>query len=120
MNYTKTIICLANSRKLSGRCIAGKEKTAEGVYEWVRPVSGRLTGEVSEYERMYPNGDDPKILDLIEIPMLHPRPHHYQTENHVIDEKCSWNKVGQFKKNQLHLLADTIDGSVWVTWSLKS
>ncbi len=57
MNYTKMIVCLANSRKLSGRCIAGKEKTAEGIGGWVRPVSKRPTGKVSEYDRMYLNGD---------------------------------------------------------------
>ena len=25
MSYVKTIVCLANSRKLTGRCVAGKE-----------------------------------------------------------------------------------------------
>jgi hypothetical protein len=35
--YTKTIVCLANSRKPpSGRCIAGREVTQTGFGNWIR------------------------------------------------------------------------------------
>jgi hypothetical protein len=34
---TKTIICLANSKKLRERCVAGREFTAPR--KWIRPVS---------------------------------------------------------------------------------
>ena len=114
MNYTKTIVCLANSRKISGRCIAGKEKTEQGFGGWIRPISNRPAGEISEDERMYQNGDDPQVLDLIEIPLFEYRPHYYQTENHLLDDRYCWKKVGQVKRDELHSLIDLVEGNLWV------
>jgi len=89
---TKRIVCLANSRKHSGRCIAGKEVLAEGVGNWIRPASARPSAEVSEEERRYRDGQSPKVLDIIDIPMLAAAPHLYQVENFVIDAECYWTK----------------------------
>ncbi len=50
---TKRIVCLANSRKLQGRCIAGRELVSGKPAAWIRPVSDREHEEVSEYERQY-------------------------------------------------------------------
>jgi len=60
MTYTKTILCLANSRKTSGRCIAGKEWNNGNPGSWFRPVSSRATHEISEEERRFQSGQDPK------------------------------------------------------------
>lgn len=49
----KRLVCLANSRKSGGRCIAGRELLAGNVGEWIRPVSGREHEEVSARERKY-------------------------------------------------------------------
>jgi hypothetical protein len=114
MKYTKTIICLANSRKWSGRCIAGKEKTKRGVGEWIRPVSKRSKGEIFKCEQMCQNREDANLLDIIEVPMLKPQPNKYQTENHLIDDRNSWRKIGQLDKSQLHLLTDKIEGDLWI------
>ena len=88
--YSKTFICLANSRKTSGRCIAGKEVLLDGIGDWIRPVSARLTGELSEEERRFENGGDPRILDVVEVVMIEHRPHGYQVENHLIDDRYYW------------------------------
>jgi hypothetical protein len=62
MAAVKRIVCLANSRKLSGRCIAGKEFGGNAAGTWIRPVGAREHGEVSEYERQYEDGSDPQKI----------------------------------------------------------
>lgn len=114
MNYTKKIVCLANSRKISGRCIAGKEVLAKGFGEWIRPVSNRQSAEISEEERRYDNGGDPKLLDVLTIPMLEPRSNAYQTENHLIDDGMHWAKVDRLGWNDLGKLADQQRGPLWL------
>lgn len=59
------IICLANSKKLGGRCLAGID-IATG--EWVRPVSSEQHQEITWAMRQT-NGVEPKLLDVIEIPL---------------------------------------------------
>jgi len=108
--YIKTIVCLANSRKPpSGRCIAGKEILKSGFGGWIRPVSERPSAEVSEEERRYEDGQDPKVLDIIVVPMMAPAPLLHQTENHVIDAGYYWTKKGDFGWTELiHLLDNPI------------
>ena len=85
MTHCIRIICLANSRKLAGRCIAGREWTATGAGRWIRPVSERLHQEVSEYERQYEDGSDPRALDIVDVPILEPIPQRFQSENWLLD-----------------------------------
>ena len=87
----KRIVCLANSRKMSGRCIAGKEILSDGrIGAWIRPVSDRENEEVSEYERQYIDGSDPSVLDAMEIPLIAPRPKDYQRENWLLNPATYW------------------------------
>lgn len=91
----KRLVCLANSRKLQGRCIAGREWLEEGPGAWIRPVSHREHQEVSERERMYEDGSDPQLLDIIDVPLIEPRAGRPQTENWLLDPKWYWRKVGR-------------------------
>ncbi len=114
MASVKQVVCLANSRKLTGRCIAGREWTAEsGAGDWIRPVSKRENREVSEYERQYEDGSDPQVLDIVQVPVLEPKPDGCQTENWLLDDKYYWRKVGAFSPLDLPKLADPV-APLWV------
>ena len=68
------MLCLANSYKHGGRCIAGIElakdssgcltiiKGADGTPKWLRPISHSFAGEISNYEAR-----NIKILSVIKI-----------------------------------------------------
>lgn len=109
----KRLVCLANSRKLHGRCIAGRELFAGNPGQWIRPVSDREYEEVSEYERQYEDGSDPRVLDIIDIPLIGPKAKSHQPENWLLDPDAYWSKVGEFGHGNLDLLADA-PGSIWI------
>lgn len=106
MSYLKTIVCFANSRKTSGRCVAGKEVHESGAGAWVRPVSDRPNHEVSEEERRYKDGGDPQLLDIIKVPCTRHDPVSHQHENHVIDPNYYWSKEGRVAWGAIHVWVD--------------
>ena len=114
MTESRRIVCLANSRKLAGRCIAGREWSAgRGAGSWVRPVSAREGQEVSEYERQYEDGGDPRVLDVVSIPVLEPRPDGWQTENWLLDPESYWRKEGTYSWFDLPRLVDPV-APLWI------
>ncbi len=105
----KRIVCLANSRKMSGRCIAGIEFLENGRFGgWIRPVSARDNEEVSEDERQYKDGSDPRVLDVIDVPVLNAQPKNFQQENWLLDPVFYWKKVRRVAWNELAQLTDTV------------
>lgn len=109
MPEVKRILCLANSRKLNGRCVAGIELVDDRKVGWIRPVSEREKEEVSEYERQYPDGSDPKVLDLIDLSLLRHQPGTFQRENWLLDPDHYWEKAGRYSWPRLDQLADPIE-----------
>jgi hypothetical protein len=101
MPISRTIVCLANSRKTSGRCIAGSDPQGGA---WVRPISAREHGEVSEWERQYQDGTDPQVLEVIDIPLNEPRPTSYQSENWLLDPEQYWQRRGRIEWGDLAAL----------------
>lgn len=91
----KRMVCLANSRKLSGRCVAGREIVKGRPGSWIRPVSDRENQEVSSEEQRYESGADPEVLDIIGVPLVGPRSAQFQTENWLLDPRYYWEKVGR-------------------------
>jgi hypothetical protein len=67
---------------------------------------------VSFSECRYGNNSSPRLLDIVEVPLLHPEPRHHQTENHVIDAR-PWEKVGELPWNVLEQLRDQ-PPSLWI------
>jgi hypothetical protein len=112
MAVTKRIVCLANSRKLNGRCIAGRELVKGKPGDWIRPVSDREHEEVSERERQYEDGSDPKVLDIVDVPLLKAKPKGYQQENWLLDPAKYWAKSGQVTASDLQKLIDPA-GALW-------
>ncbi|MGH9498531.1 MAG: dual OB domain-containing protein [Terriglobales bacterium] len=118
MPYRKTIVCLANSRKMSGRCIAGKEiDDRRCLGGWIRPVSDRPTQEISEEERQFKRGGDPKLLDIIQIEMLESRPHAPQLENHLINPRSYWVNEGKATWDEVKSATDEVHGALWINGS---
>jgi hypothetical protein len=114
MPYTKTILCLANSRKPpSGRCIAGREMVQDGFGDWVRPVSERPTREISEEERRFENGRQPNVLDVLAIQMRVQVPTGHQQENHEIDAGYYWLRRGSVDWQELVGAVEHINGALW-------
>lgn len=106
VSIVKRLVCLANSRKLSGRCVAGKELVQGVPGVWIRPVSDRPKEEVSKNERQYEDGSDPRLLDMIDVPLKEPRPRSYQSENWLLDPASYWRRVGRTSWSGLATLAD--------------
>lgn len=113
MTDSKRVVCLANSRKLNGRCIAGREVGRRTLGDWIRPVSARNGREVSEYERQYEDGSDPQVLDIISVPILKPLPEQWQTENWLLDDEHYWRKEGTWSRFELSELLDPV-APLWI------
>ena len=114
MSYTKTILCLAASDKHNAYCFAGKDIETG---EWIRPVSSRADEEISDMECTMSKGAKAKLLDILEIPFLKAVPGDFQTENHLIDPKNKWKKIGEGTWQQVEGTLDDHDGPLWVNES---
>jgi hypothetical protein len=112
--YKKVILCLANSWKRGGSCVAGKVLLNLAIGEWVRPISNRSTHEISDPEPRYQDGTLANVLDLIEVSLrTHTRSLH-QTENHVIDSGQRWRKSGRGTWTQVQAALDAVPGALWL------
>ena len=99
---TIEIICLANSRKIGGKCVAGLRVDGGG---WVRPVSANETGTLLPYQCRLEDGMEARTLDFIKIPILRPLPKSHQPENWLIDENVPWRLVSRpAPRNLIHIL----------------
>ncbi|MFJ7238153.1 dual OB domain-containing protein [Streptomyces olivaceus] len=101
MESTKQLICLANSRKHGGRCIAGIDLQSNA---WVRPISSRSGHEVSERERQYLDGTEPRVLDVISMKIIRRQSSGFQRENWILDSSVRWSRMGRVEWEDLRPL----------------
>lgn len=106
MPYGYQIVCLANSRKNSGRCIAGKVTSDRNAGTWLRPIGTSASHEITERDREYDDGSTAQKLDVIDITFTGAPAQGFQRENHIINDNVYWEKVGQFTVNDLARLVD--------------
>jgi hypothetical protein len=66
--YFFEIVCLANSRKHSGRCVAGQIIGGPRSGTWVRPVSARRAAQISAAESRLANGAWLEVQDVVRCP----------------------------------------------------
>ena len=110
----KRILCLANSRKGGDRCVAGREILAGGrPGPWVRPVSSRPNDAVSEQERQYRNGSEPRVLDVVDVPVIKASPQEYQRENWLLDPERRWERIHRVAHADLARFAD-LEEPLWI------
>jgi hypothetical protein len=110
--YTKSFLCLANSRKPGGHCVAGRTFNQQSYTEWLRPVSTRNTHEISDAELTYADGTRAKLLDVIKVTCSQSQPLFYQTENHVLAPAC-WEKLQSTTWNHVTAATETTNGALW-------
>lgn len=83
------VVCLANSRKHGGRCVAGLRTAGGG---WVRFVSPLPDGTLTRFDYRIGDEDEARPMDVLSIGVARPRPQPNQPENWVIDE-TPWQLV---------------------------
>jgi len=81
------IICLANSRKPAGRCIAGLRTNGDG---WIRPVT--TEGALKRRNYTLDNNTNPMVLDILRVNLRVSLPKPYQPENWLVGAK-PWRLV---------------------------
>ncbi|MEW5937059.1 MAG: HRDC domain-containing protein [Candidatus Thermoplasmatota archaeon] len=106
---------MANSRKLLGRCVAGKELKTRS---WIRPVSNLETGELPISQITYKDGSAPEVLDIIRIPIHKWAGKCHQPENMLV-RKERWVKIGKFPFEKIDELCDS-PATLWLNQSFPN
>ena len=104
--FRKKIVCLANSRKYSRYCVAGKEISESGISKWIRPVSNPENRELSINDIILQHKKIPKLLDIITVSLKNHLPFSYQTENYITDKSRLWVKNSELPVSHLPGLCD--------------
>lgn len=99
MSYKK-IICLANSIKIGGKCVAGKHYWTG---RWIRPAN--TYGPLRDEQIKLDDGTAPKALDIIKIPLKERNPNKCQPENITV-KNDQWIKTGTYHTDKIRSLED--------------
>src|SRR5262245_8566645 len=83
------IICLANSRKHQGRCVAGLTTDGGG---WIRPISNTPDGSLLAHHYTLTNGTEARVMDVLWMEVDQPRPENHHPENWIVG-KAKWQLV---------------------------
>ena len=110
MAVIKRIVVLANSVKNSGRCLAGKELIRTGgsyeVGNWIRVCGSEDGGEVSVSWMLEQLGREPRLLDVIDVPLEGIVPLADQPENWLMVRRAKWRERGTLPVEEISKLVD--------------
>ena len=82
----RRIVCLANSCKFGGRCIAGVELRPSGRFgQWIRPITGRTSKAINHFEQTCTDSTWTGLLDILDIDFGYAVPEGHQSENILIN-----------------------------------
>lgn len=84
-------VCLANSVRPGGRCVAGVVATRSG-WGWVRPVGPAGRSELWAREYVTSSGRETKPFDVVDVELAEPCPTPAQPENRFLSE-ARWQYV---------------------------
>jgi len=101
-------VCLANSFKEGGRCVAGiiLDENNNPIFDngnpkWIRPICDTAYGEIPTHLAI-----NISLLDIIEIETLsYPNLNSYQSENVLFENSLC--VIGQYDKSKLNVLYDS-------------
>ena len=87
------IVCLANSRKMRGRCVAGL-RVDTGT--WLRPVSDDQDGTLYGRHYEFRDGTEAAVLDVVDLQVAGPQPAPHQPENWRV-VAVRWRRTGRLE-----------------------
>ncbi|MCQ3815074.1 MAG: hypothetical protein KTU85_11765 [Acidimicrobiia bacterium] len=85
------MLCIANSEKLGGRCVAGMRLDDKSL---IRPVSDTKDGELNASACQLNVGRAVQPLDVVRVGLRRPEPRRHQPENWIATDK-QWVLVDQ-------------------------
>jgi ATP-dependent DNA helicase RecQ len=97
----RRIICLANSKKFKGRCLAGKLYTHGKIGGWIRPVSNRSDDSLNKLERQVGKDTEPQLLDILEFGIKKSISTGHQVENWLINPNRLMVRTGRISSIEL-------------------
>ena len=100
------LICLANSNKMRGRCVADLRKNGDG---WIRPIAPETDhGQLLSHHFQLDDGSEPRVLDLIRLKITEARAVPGQPENWVIGNELWILRARPLGRNLYPRLDDAI------------
>jgi hypothetical protein len=91
-------ICLANSKKHHGRCIAG---ICPNTGKWIRPI---VRGKTAIYEERFIDGlnaNEPRLLDLLDISFSEKAPEEGCQPENIFIANQKWKRLKQLTVNEI-------------------
>ena len=119
----KRIVILANSIKNQNRCIAGRELWySRGVHRvgpWVRPVTDVGKGEIALDQSALPDGSQPTVMDIIDVPLLEHANDPTQPENWRLATDKPWRRVTTVPAVPVELLREE-PANLWIEFNQET